>query len=65
MTDRFMWCGDDAGYDEPETSMDRGDVCLYSADPNWPTVQRPIGFMRHKPRVRVKAWMQPIVEGEK
>jgi hypothetical protein len=29
-----------------------------------PEVTRPIGFMRFKPRVRVKAWSMPILPGD-
>lgn len=30
-------------------------------DNTYPDVTRPIGFMRSKPRVRVKAWTMPII----
>lgn len=56
-----MWCGDNAGYEEPGEAMYRGDATVYSPDEFYPTVHNPIGFMRRKLRVRVKAWTQPIV----
>jgi hypothetical protein len=30
----------------------------------YPEVKRPIGFMRRKPRVRVKAWSMPIIPSD-
>lgn len=59
-----MWCGDDAGYDEPTETPSRGDAILYSPDDEYPAIRHPIGFMRTRPRVRVKAWMQPIIEDQ-
>lgn len=55
-----LWIEDDISYDR--TWMDRGDTWSSDGgDATYPAVRRPIGFMRSKPRVRVKAWTQPIV----
>lgn len=61
-----MWIEDDlsdADYDPPRP--DHGSS--YSVEPKsdvYPNVRYPIGFMRHKPIVRVKAWTRPIVNGQ-
>lgn len=58
-----MWIEDDLpdqDMDAPE--MERGSC--YTDGPlsdAYPDVVRPIGFMRTKPRVRVKAWSMPII----
>lgn len=55
------WCGDDCGYDL-EWDMQRGDFWLSSGgDETVPDIKRPIGFMRRKPIVRIKAWTRPVL----
>jgi hypothetical protein len=50
----------DADY-EPEP-IDHGSSYETGVGPHTcPEVKRPIGFMRTKPRVRVKAWTMPIL----
>lgn len=62
MIDRFSWVGDTVGYDDA-LDLERGSHWSSTeGDGTFPNVTRPIGFMRSKPRVRVKAWMQPIIE---
>lgn len=47
-------------YDEP--ALEKGDYWSnYEGDKDYPKIVRPIGFMRDKPRVRVKAWTAPIL----
>ncbi len=41
--------------------QERGDSYGLNDDAG-PRVTRPIGFMRRKPRVRVKAWTCPIIK---
>ena len=57
------WIADDLAdsqYDRP--CIDRGDSYNTGVGPDfYPDVTRPIGFMRSKPRVRVKAWTMPII----
>jgi len=58
------WISDDLpDNDWGDVQMDRGDSfdCTPS-EWHYDEVRRPIGFMRTKLRVRVKAWMQPIVK---
>lgn len=63
MPERASWCGDDIGY-EHDGYMERGEAWSSSGgEATYPDVRWPIGFMRRKPVVRVKAWMQPIVDG--
>ena len=55
------WLADDlpdAAYDVP---MEDGRAWSSPSEEQLPTVTRPIGFLRHKPRVRVKAWTMPIL----
>jgi hypothetical protein len=63
--DRFIWVGDDLGDDTRDNQpMERGSSWDDRAGTDfYSPIKRPIGFMRRKLRVRVKAWMQPIDPG--
>ena len=54
---RKAWVEDDLG--SMEVDADRGSTWEAESDEPRPRVRRPIGFMRRKPIVRVKAWTQP------
>ena len=58
------WIADDLPEADYEQSwMEEGRFWSTTAgDLTVPNVTRPIGFMRRKPRVRVKAWTMPIIE---
>lgn len=57
------WIADDLP--EADTTMDEGRYWSSSGgDEFLNPVMRPIGFMRRKPRVRVKAWTMPILPEE-
>jgi hypothetical protein len=64
MTHR-AWIADDLPdipWDD-DASLQRGDAWSSTeGDKDYPNVTNPIGFMRRKPRVRVKAWTMPIVK---
>lgn len=66
MTERICWIGDSLPmFEHDDRQMDRGDSYgVEAASDYYPEVKRPIGFMRHKLRVRVKAWTQPIIKQE-
>jgi|KBSMisStaDraftv2_1062788.scaffolds.fasta_scaffold00037_79 hypothetical protein len=62
-----MWVADDLPFYEweSEPTQHRGDCYAAEAGAEtYPDIQRPIGFMRRKPRVRVKAWTMPIIKGD-
>jgi hypothetical protein len=66
MIDRDFWVGDSlpAG-DWEQPAMEEGRFWSSTAgDATLPDVTRPIGFMRRKLRVRVKAWCMPILPDE-
>jgi hypothetical protein len=61
MTERRAWIGDDVGGDADfEWSPDRGNTWSDGSDEPIPKVRNPIGFMRFKPVVRIKAWTRPM-----
>ena len=48
---------------EDDGYLEKGDAWTSSGgDKDYPDVVHPIGFMRRKPRVRVKAWTMPIIK---
>ena len=58
------WIADDLPdlSDECE-NLERGEAwSSVEGDDNYPTYRHPIGYMRRKPTVRVKAWTMPIVQ---
>lgn len=63
MNERYGWVADvlpEGDYDAPY--MEQGSHWeTTEGDETVPVVRHPIGFMRRKPRVRVKAWTMPIV----
>ena len=55
------WFEDDLPIEDYEpVRLEKGDSYGVPGSNTYPEYQRPIGFMRRKPRVRVKAWTQPI-----
>lgn len=63
MIERYGWVSDElleSDYEPPD--MRNGSHWeTTGGDQLLPDVRRPIGFMRRKPRVRVKAWTMPIL----
>lgn len=64
-----MWIADDLPDipwgDDDAPHLERGSHWTEDEERPPSRATRPIGFMRHKPRVRVKAWSMPIIEGDK
>jgi hypothetical protein len=63
--ERRAWIGDDVldRQDDLEQPQERGSSWSEGSADVAPKVRNPIGFMRFKPVVRVKAWTQPIAKG--
>lgn len=60
-----LWIGDDAGFDAADMMADIPTGKAWSStggDKFYPDIVRPIGFMRRKPIIRVKAWTMPVIE---
>lgn len=57
---RTMWLEDDLAYGSYDPYQERGETFTGAGEDTYEPYSRPIGFIRRKPRVRVKAWTQPI-----
>lgn len=59
-----LYVEDDLSYEayDPPSLQEGRAWSSTQGDEFYASITRPIGFMRRKPRVRVKAWMMPIVE---
>jgi hypothetical protein len=60
---RKSWVEDDIAYFDDNEPLYRGDTYTTGEDyPTVPPVRNPIGFIRSKPRVRIKAWTAPRLD---
>lgn len=65
MVERFSWCGDVIAFEAEQYAwQDQGSSYEVSDDDTVPVVRHPIGYIRSKPRVRIKAWSRPMVDDE-
>jgi hypothetical protein len=56
-----LWLEDELPDGSYEQHQERGEAWSSGGgDATYPNIRNPIGFMRRKPTVRVKAWTRPI-----
>lgn len=61
---RLWVCDDLPDTDYENWCPDHGNSFEVSSDGREPVVRHPIGFrVQRKPRIRVKAWTRPVLEG--
>jgi hypothetical protein len=57
------WCGDDMAFDAEDIHYyEHGSSHELNDDDVAPVVKHAIGYIRTKPRIRIKAWSRPIIE---